>query len=132
MNTPLNPSKKSHKKLIFLAIGYSSIFLITLYAAYANRLPLEWLAHIPNYDKVGHVVLYCIPSYLGHSLCRQKNFRRGGHKLPVFSLLFALFTVVEELLQGFSPYRTLDAGDLVCSLIGIAAGYWLSERAAKA
>jgi polysaccharide biosynthesis protein VpsQ len=127
-------------KIRVLAIAYTCFFLLTLWAAYHNQLPLKWLSQLPNYDKFGHVVLYCMPSYLGHRLCRQKHFRqkhlRQKHlvknnaslSLPVFPTLFALFTFTEEGMQGLSPYRTLDAGDLVCSLIGITAGYCLAQR----
>jgi polysaccharide biosynthesis protein VpsQ len=131
--TPM-ASVKISPKIVALAIAYSCFFLLTLWAAYHNHLPLKWLSQFPNYDKVGHVVLYCIPTYLGHRLCRQKHFVRNlskqGHSLhlPVFPTFFTLFTITEEILQGFSPYRTLDAGDLICSLVGITTGYWLAQR----
>ena len=124
------PAKPS-KKIVGLAIAYSAFFLITLWAAYNNRLPLDWLSQFPNYDKVGHVVLYCIPTYLGHRLLRLKHIRLFSRRLPLFPILFTLFTLVEELIQGFSPYRTLDIGDMVCSLGGIALGYRLAQRKAK-
>ncbi len=131
---PILAATKRSKKMVLLAIAYSCFFLLTLWAAYHNHLPLKWLSQFPNYDKVGHVVLYGIPTYLGHRLCQQKHFSRklgkNGHslRLPVFPTLFLLFTITEELLQGFSPHRTLDAGDMVCSLIGIATGYLLAQR----
>ena len=127
MNAPLAPNRK----IVFLASSYGLLFLILLWAAYTNHLPLQWLSQIPSYDKLGHVILYCVPSYLGHRLCRRKRFVTGRVSLPTFPTLFALFTVTEELIQGFSPYRTLDAGDLVCSLIGVGIGYWLVQRGAS-
>ncbi|MGB3295208.1 MAG: VanZ family protein [Phormidesmis sp.] len=128
MNTSLTPSQK----IVFLAGGYGLLFLLMLWAAYTNHLPLQWLSQLPNYNKFGHMILYCIPSYLGHRLCQRKHFRSGDTSLPIFPVLFALFTVTEELVQGFSPYRTLDAGDLVCSLLGVGIGYWLAQRGASA
>jgi len=116
------------RKVVGLAIAYSAFFLIILWAAYNNRLPLEWLSQFPNYDKAGHVVLYCIPAYLGHRLLRRKHVRFLAQQLPLFPALFTLFTLTEELVQGFSPYRTLDIGDMFCSLAGIAMGYWLANR----
>lgn len=128
MNAPASPSKK----IAIIAGGYGLCFMGVLWAAYSDRLPLDLLAQLPNYDKVGHVVLYCAASYLGHRLCGQKHFRGsswlGSVSLPVFPGLFTLFTVTEELLQQFSPYRTLDMGDLICSVAGIALGYWLAQR----
>ena len=124
-------SSTGQRKIILLSGSYSLIFLITLFAAHTNRLPLEWLSQLPNYDKLGHLILYCIPTYLGHRLFRQKHVPLNGLSLPVFPGLFTLFTLSEELIQGFSPYRTLDAGDMICSLLGIACGYFLAQRAKK-
>jgi polysaccharide biosynthesis protein VpsQ len=39
-----------------------------------------------------------------------------------------LFTLGEELVQQFSPHRSLDLMDLIASFTGIAIGYWLAER----
>ena len=127
---PAPPQKpKASIKITALALIYGGCFLIMLWAAYHNQLPLKWLAaNLPYYDKIGHVLLYCIPSYLGHRLCRQKHFRRWGFSIPAFPLFFALFTIIEELAQGLAPHRTLDALDLVCSLLGVAVGYGLAQR----
>lgn len=126
---------RSSQKIAILAALYGVAFLTTLWAAYNNRLPLIWLSQFPNYDKVGHVVLYCIPTYLGHRLCKQKHLKRHFNQttlsLPVFPALFVLFTITEELIQGLSPYRTLDPGDMICSLAGIGLGYWLVQRSLK-
>ncbi len=91
-----------------------------LAAAYTGHLPVANLSKIYNFDKIGHLILYFIPTYLGHQLCRGRHIRRV---IPVFPSLFALFTITEELAQGLSPNRTLDAGDMICSLIGIGLGY---------
>ncbi len=141
-NTPENAStsQKATLSLAALTAAYACFFLATLWAAYGNHLPLTWLSQFSNYDKLGHLVLYCIPTYLGHRLCKQKHFKtsgwmnsktsslKNGILLPVFPALFFLFAVTEELAQGFSPYRTLDADDLLCSFLGISAGYWLAQR----
>lgn len=118
-------------KILWLSAVYACFFLITLWAAYHNQLPLNFLERLPNYDKFGHVILYGIASYLGHRLCRQKRFKLAGWSLPVFPAFFALFTIAEELLQGLSPYRTLDAGDLLCSFAGIGLGYWFAQRVGR-
>ena len=114
------------KKVVFLAVGYGLFFLLTLVVAYTGHLPIGALSRFHNFDKVGHLVLYFIPSYLGHQLCRYRHIVRM--RMPVFPSLFALFTITEELIQGFSPNRTLDLGDMVCSLLGIVIGYWLAQR----
>ncbi|MEL7512885.1 MAG: VanZ family protein [Cyanobacteria bacterium J06554_3] len=120
---------KANKKVIFLSLGYGLFFLVVLITAYTGDLPAHYISQFHNADKVGHLVLYFIPSYLGHLLCRCHHIKRLN--LPVFPSLFALFTITEELIQGFSPNRTLDAGDMVCSLLGIVVGYWLAQRQAQ-
>jgi len=117
--------------IIGLSVAYAVFFLLMLWAAYRNQLPFDWLAsRLPYYDKLGHLILYCIPTYLGHRLCKHKHFQLGC-RLPVFPVLFMLFTIAEEIVQGLSPYRTLDTVDMACSLIGIGMGYGLAQRSAK-
>jgi polysaccharide biosynthesis protein VpsQ len=110
-----------------MACCYGGFFLMTLRFAYLGALP-TWLQAIPYFDKLGHMVLYAIATYLGHRLLRGKHWRIQGRSLPLFPLAFASFTIVEELLQGFSPNRSLDGIDLICSLLGCWLGYRLAER----
>lgn len=104
-----------------LALIYLGIFLVILGLAYTNHLPPQ-LGRIPYYDKIGHGVLYAIAAYLGHRILGDRWWRLGRVSVPLFALLFGLFTLAEELVQGLSPYRTLDGGDLLWSFIGIAVG----------
>lgn len=119
------------KKVVLLSAIYGLLFLLMLILAYQGTLPVSRLSRFHSADKIGHLILYFIPSYLGHILCRYKHLsskRLLRWRFPLFPTLFTLFTITEELIQGFSVNRTLDAGDMVCSLVGIAAGYWLAQR----
>ncbi|MGD1853136.1 MAG: hypothetical protein ACFB2W_02700 [Leptolyngbyaceae cyanobacterium] len=119
-------SRTAQRHIALLAAGYGSLFLVILWAAYTNNLPLDLLAKIPYYDKIGHVVLYATASYLGHRVFNQRHFK-GLRWLPVFPVLFGLVMTAEEIVQGLSPYRTLDSLDLVCSLGGVVLGYYLAQ-----
>jgi len=118
-----------------LAGLYGIGFLWVLRLAYLGQLP-SGLSRIPHYDKPLHLLLYAIATYLGHRLLQGKRWRiarphrRTHHSwaLPLFPLAFAIFTTAEELFQGLSPNRSLDALDLVCSLVGCWLGYRLAER----
>jgi len=112
-----------------LAFVYLAMFLGILALAYTNRLPVA-LGRIPYYDKIGHVVLYALATYLGHRGLGRRCIRLGRVQLPLFPLLFALFTLAEELVQHLSPHRTLDGGDAVASLAGIGLGWGLARRSA--
>lgn len=117
----------SSKAVKVSALVYAIVFLTILILAYTGNLPTQ-LDFIPYLDKIGHVILYAIATYLGHSLFGYRRLRNG---LPIFPLLFAIFTIVEEAVQGFSPNRTLDAIDLVMSLFGIGLGYQIAENGNK-
>lgn len=106
---------------------FTLFFLVTLWLAYNGHLPSQ-LGLIPHYDKPGHIILYAIATYLGHRVLQRRYIRVGSLRLPLWIVIFGTFTVVEELLQGFSPNRSLDPLDLLCSSLGIALGYWLAER----
>jgi len=106
-----------------LAFLYGSIFLTILILAYTGNLP----TFLPQNDKLGHVVLYCLATYLGHRACHYRRLMLLQRSLPLFPVLFGLFTITEEGLQALSPHRTLDAIDLLASFIGIFLGYRLAE-----
>ncbi|ESA36149.1 hypothetical protein N836_08350 [Leptolyngbya sp. Heron Island J] len=127
MKTSSKLDQSNQRHVVLLALGYGGLFLLILWAAYTNNLPLSLLGKIPYYDKIGHVVLYALASYLGHRVLHRQHFR-GVRYLPIFPVLFGLAMTAEEIVQGLSPYRTLDALDLVCSLSGVVLGYFLAQR----
>jgi polysaccharide biosynthesis protein VpsQ len=111
-----------------LALAYGTVFLFILFLAYTGNIP-TWITQIPYYDKIGHVALYAMATYLGHRALRGRSIVLPSiRRLPLFPALFGLWTVTEELLQGFAVNRTLDGLDLVCSVLGVILGWWLVER----
>ncbi|MBE9100169.1 hypothetical protein [Vacuolonema iberomarrocanum] len=112
------------------AIAFAILFLTILIVAYTGNLPPQ-LARLPHHDKLGHVILYAIATFLGHLALRRRHIILAGKPFPLWVLFFGSFTIVEELVQGLSPNRSLDAMDLVCSLVGVGLGYGLAERTAK-
>ena len=110
-----------------LAALYAITFLVILLLAYTGNLPPQF-KQIPNYDKIGHVVLYGVAVYLGHRVFGYRRMTVLAFALPLFPVLFAIGTVTEEMLQGLSSNRTVDAFDLVASFCGITLGYWLAEK----
>ena len=121
------PSPQPVNRWHLLAFCYAVIFLSLLWLAYTNRIPTRFI-QFPYADKVAHTVLYAIAAYLGQGVLQSRRFRIWGVNLPLFPSLFGLFTLVEELVQSLSPYRTFDLGDLVCSFAGILVGWWLVGR----
>lgn len=125
----MKPSVARASRWFWWGLGslYAATFLTILVLAYTNNLP-AWVNH---YDKPGHVILYAVATYLGHRVFACRRLNLGRFRLPLFPLLFGVFTLVEEGVQSLSPYRTLDAIDLVASFAGIALGFWLADRPAR-
>jgi VanZ family protein len=107
-----------------LAVLYTGVFSTILFLAYTGNLP----AFLTQNDKLAHVILYAIATYLGHRVLNWRRVRLFRYAVPLFPLLFGLFTLVEEIIQFFSPNRSLDPIDLVASFTGIVLGYWLAEK----
>ena len=128
-------SAKTQNRLWAWTGLYGAIFFCIMWAAYTNQLPVRLLGNIPYSDKFFHLVLYAIASYLGHRVLKYRYYRQPlgitTLRLPLFPSLFGVFTLVEELIQGLAPYRSLDALDLVFSFLGVAAGYWWAEHQRK-
>lgn len=104
------------------AIAYLLLFLTIMLLAYLGHLPTE----VTQHDKFAHCFLYGMATFLGQKLLSDRKLRLAGRSLPLFPVLFGIFTTVEELCQGLSPNRSLDWGDLLASFLGIAIGYGLS------
>jgi VanZ family protein len=108
---------------LLLLLGFIGIFAAILWFAYHGTLhPI-----LTQNDKLAHFLLYGIASFIGHKATNRRHLQWLRWSVPLFPGLFALFTVGEELVQQFSPYRTLDLIDLLASFIGIAIGYGLAE-----
>ncbi|NJR50965.1 MAG: VanZ family protein [Leptolyngbyaceae cyanobacterium CSU_1_3] len=121
------PPIASQSLWILATVGFVGILFVILFFAYNGNLP----AILTQNDKLAHFVLYGTGAFLGHRSCNRRHVRLIGYGLPLFPLLFALFTLGEELAQAFSPNRSLDALDLIASFIGIAIGSWLAQGKPK-
>lgn len=112
---------------LFLGLFYAATFLFILGLAYTGNLP-GFFQYIPHYDIIGHFVLYSVATYLGHRVLKCRKLTLIGYKLPLWPLLFATFTITEELIQQTSPNRTFSWLDMIMSVLGIIFGAWLAER----
>ncbi len=123
----MSSNLRSQPRLKWLALLYAVLFGGILVLAYTGNLPSQ-LAVIPYYDKLGHVILYGLAAYLGHRLLHPFTLRVGRYRLPLWVLGFSGWTLAEEGAQFFAPTRSLDALDVVCSMLGILIGYWLAKQ----
>ncbi|MGL5080559.1 MAG: hypothetical protein ACRC8A_03645 [Microcoleaceae cyanobacterium] len=92
-----------------------------------GKLPIELLSKVPNYDIIGHFVLYGIASFLSYRALNWQMLVIFNIVLPVGPFLFALVTIAEEMLQQILPNRTFSLVDMGASLLGIIVFYWLGN-----
>jgi VanZ family protein len=107
-----------------IGLMYLAVFLLILVLAYQGALP----STLTQNDKLAHVVLYGIATFVGHQAFQGRSIYR---RIPLFPAAFGIFTVVEEIAQAWSPNRTFDLGDLVASFIGILIGWWSARSVLK-
>jgi len=90
----------------------------------------QWLfrlaAVIPLGDKVGHVVLFGILSFLANLLSRAQTFKLHGFAVLKWSGLLMVLVTLEEFSQLLFRSRSFDVLDLVSDAVGI----WLFGRLA--
>jgi VanZ family protein len=117
-----------NKTRIATLIFFLFICLVII-GADTGKMP-HWLAqvyHFPNGDKVGHFVLYGIMAFLMNMSFPKWNLHAGSITLPGGSLLFAAFSILEEISQSFFASRNSSLLDVTFSLLGILAFSFLSN-----
>ncbi len=103
-----------------IGLTYLAVFSLILVLAYQGALP----PILTQNDKLAHIVLYGIATFVGHQALRGRSLYR---RIPLFPAVFTIFTVLEEIAQSWSPNRTFDLGDLVASFVGIFMGWWCAR-----
>ena len=112
-----------------------SLVVLISTAAYLDVLPL-WLLRWPNLDKVLHFSMFGLVAFWLHQWLA--GLTAGPTRRAALFAVWIPFTAaaVEELLQGLSPYRTVDLLDLSSDLAGmlvlVALSMWLTRRLKKA
>lgn len=83
---------------------------------------------IPLGDKVGHLVLYGVLTFVIGFLRRWPKLSLGGVSVLRPSSVLLVLVALEEASQMFFPARTGDLFDLIASWLGVFAGDWLAQR----
>ncbi len=82
-------------------------------------------------DKISHLILMGIFSYLVNTALNGRRTTLLGPPIQVGSLVVFVIVAAEEFSQGFFPRRTVNAVDLLADLIGIGLFGWLARRNLK-
>jgi len=103
---------------IWLAVGW---FLLTtlLLAMPGNALPKTNLVNIPNFDKLVHVGLFAVLTFLVVNAFTKPTY----YKITVVALAAILYGTIMEYVQlHLVAYRSFEGIDIIADAIGAIAG----------
>jgi len=101
-----------------------ALVLVITEMAYLHLVPralLRW----PGADKTLHFILFGAVVFW---LNAWWGGRRVGRYLPLAIILPLVLATLEEILQQFSPVRTMDIADWLSDFSGMCLCWWLSEQ----
>ncbi|MCT8985586.1 VanZ family protein [Shewanella phaeophyticola] len=115
---------------LFLAVA-AVFFCFILWVIYlantgAQSLLFDLVHHIPYGDKLGHMLLFGLLTFVANLALQSRHFLLGRIPLYYGAVLVSIFVLSEEICQGFIPSRTLDIIDLVADAVGIILFSYLS------
>lgn len=115
---------------VVAALGFIAFFIWIVTIADAGNGTPWWsgiISRIPYGDKVGHLCLVSLLSFLCHLAFPSR--KRSGVTLTTLMLLTIL--TLEELSQGWISTRTLDVFDWLADLAGLVVGQFCGTRAGE-
>ncbi len=86
---------------------------------------MKMMAGVPYGDKLGHVFLYGILTWLLNSALNYKSIKLGGRSLLLGAVVVFSFALLEEISQLYFPKRTFDLVDLTADIVGITLFSWV-------
>ena len=119
--------KINRRGWMVIAILYLMLIFAIMLVADFGKLPYTQLEKIPNYDIIGHFLLYGIAAFVCHRATNRRMMMMFNVPVPVGPFVFTLVTVAEEMLQQILPHRTFSLLDLGASFAGIVLFYQLGE-----
>jgi VanZ family protein len=102
---------------IWLAVGW---FLLTtlLLAMPGNALPKTNLVNIPNFDKLVHVGLFAVLTFLTVNALNKPTY----FKITVVALIAILYGIIMEYVQlHLVAYRSFEGIDIIADATGAIA-----------
>lgn len=115
------------------ALAFIAFFVVIIRIANRGEGDRWWafIQHIPYGDKVGHVALVGMLSFLCNLASRHLKWGFLPRWVTPATLVLLVLLTGEEIAQAYQPHRTCDLYDWFADLAGLAAGQWLASRAAS-
>lgn len=104
---------------------FGAIILVSI-IAYAGRLP-NAIAMTPYADKVLHTFGAGLLALLLDGALAFRGVGSWSRSPPLGSTLVLTLCAIEEVLQGFSRYRTSSIRDFAADVLGVALAYAFSR-----
>jgi len=104
-----------------IAVGFFCFIIWVIYLANTGQSSMffQFIASIPNGDKLGHFCLFGLLTLVANLAFKFKSFKLYSMELFLGTILVFSFVVIEEFSQYFIPNRTFDLFDLLADFIGI-------------
>lgn len=114
-------------KLVFSI--FLAVFILILYLADTgqNRSALDMLGLLEYGDKYAHFLIYGLLSFQLNLVLKLRGISLFSIKIYYGSLTILIFSILEELSQGFIPYRNLDFGDFLANTFGILTFFGITK-----
>ncbi len=111
--------KPAPLRLHWLWLGLGLLAVQLLVAVCFIRIPIN--ASFPLQDKLGHLAAHALPAWWFFMLYRAPFERRA-----VLALLLIL-AMVDEAMQSFTPYHTVEVWDALANASGVGFGLLLAQ-----
>lgn len=125
-NRPLTPSLTSstgnHASSHFRIISFFSFWGLIITTLIVCLMPVSNTQGIPHLDKLIHFSNYLILGILAFKTYPNKSY------FPFLWIVLLGFSLMIEILQGLSGYRSFSLLDLLANGLGLAFGGWLIKH----
>ena len=107
-----------------LLVGFVACLAGIIFSVDSGSRPEVWedVYAIPFVDKIGHLVLMGMFSFLANLSLHCRSIRVLDRRIMIGTLVVLAIVVMEEFSQAFIATRHCDAADLVADVIGIVLG----------
>lgn len=113
-------------RLRWLVWPQVGVMVLMTQLAYQRLLPP--LPPLPHADKLLHFVMFGLVAFWLHLWLRGRALRLGPLRLPWALIVPLVLGLGEELAQGLTWRRNLEALDMVCDVTGVLVFLWLAGR----
>jgi VanZ family protein len=108
------------KRKGFLGLAVVTLLMIVaIVLADLGLLPVSWLRIVPDYDRLGHIVIYGIFYSVLSGFLDHRKITISVFRISLAGLITGSVILMEEFSQLFINTRTFDLVDIYCGFLGL-------------